>query len=51
MRVLLDTSYLFDFMDRPENFPDSERRILGQTGAFTFRCRGHVLDRALSAMH
>ncbi len=28
MRVLLDTSYLFDFMDRPGKFPDSERRIL-----------------------
>ncbi len=28
MRVLLDTSYLFDFIDRPGKFPDSERRIL-----------------------
>ena len=32
MRVLLDTSYLFDFMDRPGNFPDSERRILAAPG-------------------
>ena len=28
MRFLLDTSYLFDFMDRPGNLLDSERRIL-----------------------
>ena len=28
MRVLLDTSYLFDFMDRPGLFSDSERRVL-----------------------
>ena len=28
MRVLLDTSYLFDFMDRPGMFLDSERRVL-----------------------
>ena len=32
MRVLLDTSYLFDFMDRPGKFPDSERRILAAAG-------------------
>ena len=32
MRVLLDTSYLFDFMDRPGNFLDSERRILAAPG-------------------
>ena len=32
MRVLLDTSYLFDFMDRPGRFPDSERRILAAPG-------------------
>ena len=32
MRVLLDTSYLFDFMDRPGRFPDSERRILASPG-------------------
>ena len=28
MRILLDTSYLFDFMDRPGTFGKSERRIL-----------------------
>ena len=28
MRILLDTSYLFDFMDRPEKLLDSERRVL-----------------------
>ena len=28
MRILLDTSYLFDFMDRPGTFGESERRIL-----------------------
>ena len=28
MRVLLDTSYLFAFMDRPGKLPDSERRVL-----------------------
>ena len=28
MRVLLDTSYLFDFMDRPGRLPDSDRRAL-----------------------
>jgi len=32
MRVLLDTSYLFDFMDRPGMFPDSERRLLTASG-------------------
>ena len=32
MRVLLDTFYLFDFMDRPGKFPDSERRILAAAG-------------------
>ena len=28
MRVLLDTSYLFDFMDRPGRLPDSDRQAL-----------------------
>ena len=28
MRILLDTSYLYDFMDRPGSFPESERRVL-----------------------
>ncbi len=28
MRVLLDTSYLYNFMDRPGKFLDAERRIL-----------------------
>ena len=28
MRILLDTSYLFDFMDRPGMFLDSDRRVL-----------------------
>lgn len=28
MRILLDTSYLFDFMDRPGMFEKSEQRIL-----------------------
>ena len=32
MRVLLDTSYLFDFMDRPGKFLDSERRVLSASG-------------------
>ena len=32
MRVLLDTSYLFDFMDRPGMFRDSERRALAAHG-------------------
>ena len=32
MRVLLDTSYLFDFMDRPGMFPESERRALAAPG-------------------
>lgn len=32
MRVLIDTSYLFDFMDRPGMFVDSERRVLAAGG-------------------
>ena len=28
MRILLDTSYLYDFMDRPGKFMESERRLL-----------------------
>ena len=32
MRVLLDTSYLFDFMDRPGKLLDSERRALSARG-------------------
>ncbi len=28
MRILLDTSYLFDFMDRPGKLLESERRVL-----------------------
>ena len=32
MRILLDTSYLFDFMDRPGMFLDSERRVLAARG-------------------
>ena len=32
MRVLLDTSYLFDFMDRPGKLLDSERRVLSARG-------------------
>ncbi len=32
MRVLLDTSYLFDFIDRPGKFLDSERRVLSAHG-------------------
>ena len=32
MRVLLDTSCLFDFMDRSGKFPDSERRVLSAHG-------------------
>lgn len=32
MRVLIDTSYLFDFMDRPGMFVDSERRALAARG-------------------
>lgn len=28
MRILLDTSYLYDFMDRPGKFLESERRFL-----------------------
>ena len=32
MRLLLDTSYLFDFMDRPGIFTESERRTLAARG-------------------
>ena len=32
MRVLLDTSFLFDFMDRPGMFTDSERHLLAARG-------------------
>ena len=32
MRVLLDTSYLYDFMDRPGKLSDSERRVLSARG-------------------
>ena len=32
MRVLLDTSCLFDLMDRPSRFSDSERMVLSNTG-------------------
>ncbi|MDE0240135.1 MAG: type II toxin-antitoxin system VapC family toxin [bacterium] len=32
MRILLDTSYLFDFMDRPGMLPDSDRRVLAAGG-------------------
>ena len=32
MRVLLDTSYLFDLMDRPGMFLDSDRRVLAAQG-------------------
>ena len=28
MRILLDTSYLYDFMDRPGKLLESERRVL-----------------------
>ena len=28
MRVLLDTSYVYDFMDRPGKIPDWERQVL-----------------------
>ena len=28
MRILFDTSYLFDFVDRPGMFSDSDRRVL-----------------------
>ena len=28
MRILLDTSYLYDFMDRPGKFMESDRRLL-----------------------
>ena len=30
MRVLLDTSYLYDFMDRPEKLLEAERRFLAE---------------------
>ena len=36
MRVLLDTSYLFNFMDRPGKLLESERRILTARGAELF---------------
>ncbi len=36
MRVLLDTSYLFDFMDRPGKLLESERRILTARDAELF---------------
>ena len=32
MRILFDTSYLFDFMDRPGMFPDTDRRVLAAGG-------------------
>ena len=32
MRILLDTSYLFDFMDRPGMFPDPDHRVLAAGG-------------------
>ena len=32
MRILLDTSYLFDFMDRPGMIPDSDRQVLAAGG-------------------
>ncbi len=32
MRVLLDTSFLFDFMDRPSKLPDVERKLLASPG-------------------
>ncbi len=32
MRVLLDTSYLFDLMERPGTLLDSERRVLAARG-------------------
>ena len=32
MRILFDTSYMFDFMDRPGIFLDSERRVLAAGG-------------------
>lgn len=32
MRILLDTSYLFDFMDRPGKFGKTERRALAARG-------------------
>ena len=36
MRILLDTSYLFDFMDRPGMFPDAERRVLAARGTYFY---------------
>ena len=32
MRVLLDTPYLYDLVDRPGMFPGSERRVLAAPG-------------------
>ncbi len=32
MRILLDTSYLFDLVDRPGTLPDQEHRILAARG-------------------
>ena len=36
MRILLDTSYLFDFMDRPGMFRDAERRALAGPGTYFY---------------
>ncbi|MCY4198373.1 MAG: type II toxin-antitoxin system VapC family toxin [Gammaproteobacteria bacterium] len=36
MRVLLDTSLIFNFMDRPSAFSDLERRILEASGTEVF---------------
>ncbi len=36
MRILFDTSYVFDFMDRPGKFLNSERRVLAARGTEFF---------------
>ncbi len=36
MRILFDTSYVFDFMDRPGKFLKSERRVLAARGTEFF---------------
>ncbi len=46
MRILLDTSYLFNFMDRPGMFLNSERRVLAAR-----RMNFHVSTVSIWEMH
>ena len=55
MRILLDTSYLFDFMDRPGKLLDAERRVLAAreiefhvsaVSIWEMRLKHHARDRS-----